>query len=257
MSLHFAPGEQEARGDDAPGDPGASRGSRSQRSATAYRTWEVVPDWQADAAALRLATARSESGVATTTRAGRNETTPGGGRYLKYRPALGPCEPLDRARTVQISRPRYAQAEAGTLGRRPQSSGWQRAGAGWPRGGGARARRRVSAGRQHPRRRPISSGQSARWPGKGRYGRPAGFGRPQMRAVASSKVQPRRQLRRRRAASCSKLATTVLHVRRPSSEFKLALAMRSSQDTPIFKLALALPEVRRSTAAMASIQDLF
>ena len=146
---------------------------------------------------------------------------------------------------------------AGTLGRRPQSSGWQRAGAGWPRGGGARARRRVSAGRQHPRRRPISSGQSARWPGKGRYGRPAGFGRPQMRAVASSKVQPRRQLRRRRAASCSKLATTVLHVRRPSSEFKLALAMRSSQDTPIFKLALALPEVRRSTAAMASIQDLF
>ena len=70
MSLHFAPGEQEARGDDAPGNPGASRGSRSQRSATAYRTWEVVPDWQADAAALRLATARSESGVATTTSPG-------------------------------------------------------------------------------------------------------------------------------------------------------------------------------------------
>jgi hypothetical protein len=66
---------------------------------------DVVPDWQAGAAALRRTTACSGGGVAATNQGWTvNQTATGGGRFLKYRPPRDPCQPLDRSRAVWIGR---------------------------------------------------------------------------------------------------------------------------------------------------------
>jgi len=57
-----------------------------------------------DAAALWRATACSGIGVLAATRAGRRlKTQARGGRYFKYRPPLGRCEPSDGELAVQIA----------------------------------------------------------------------------------------------------------------------------------------------------------
>ena len=74
--------------------PGGSRRSRSRRRAN--RTQESVPDWLTSAAALRRATACSGARRRGHDQGWKvNETASGGGRYLKYRPPLGPSQPLD------------------------------------------------------------------------------------------------------------------------------------------------------------------
>ena len=66
--------------------------------------------WSWGAAELRRAAEADDQGGR------RAKQRPGGGRYLKHRPPLGPCRPLDQAPAVEIGRGLWSAAPSSSSG---------------------------------------------------------------------------------------------------------------------------------------------